>query len=316
MRRSMIAVSLTGLTAVAAVTFGLYWLKLHPRPLSQEALHAKLSQPLPPPEGPLAVYHLGHSLVGREMPKMLAQIAGHDHASQLGWGSALKAHWDGTLNGFETENAHPNFRPAAEAIDSGAYPVLVMTEMVELKDAIRHFKSPHYLRLWAKRARAARPDIRLYLYETWHNREDPQHWEQRIRDDLPKLWEGVLLAGAMADPATGPIYVIPGGQVMAAAARAIDAGEVPHLQEASTLFARHPDGQPDTIHFSGIGAYLMALTHYAVIYQKDPSTVAHDLPPELSEATAHALQKITWQVVRQSPHTGFSKTDHSHAPKG
>ena len=46
--------------------------------------------PLPPPADPLATYHLGHSLVGRDMPAMLAQMAGHDHASQLGWGASLR----------------------------------------------------------------------------------------------------------------------------------------------------------------------------------------------------------------------------------
>ena len=47
------------------------------------------------PKGPLRVYHLGHSLVGRDMPAMLAQMAGqgHDYALQLGWGAALSEHW-------------------------------------------------------------------------------------------------------------------------------------------------------------------------------------------------------------------------------
>ena len=53
------------------------------------------SNPLPHPKGPMRVFHLGHSLVGRDMPAMLAQLApkGHAYESQLGWGTTLKAHW-------------------------------------------------------------------------------------------------------------------------------------------------------------------------------------------------------------------------------
>lgn len=65
-----------------------------PKALSTEQLSALYATPLPQPSGPMSVFHLGHSLVGRDMPAMLAQLAGHDHASQLGWGTPLKAHWE------------------------------------------------------------------------------------------------------------------------------------------------------------------------------------------------------------------------------
>ncbi len=57
-----------------------------PDALSLQDLATLYETPLPAPEGPLTVFHLGHSLVGRDMPAMLAQLAGHgSHASQLGW---------------------------------------------------------------------------------------------------------------------------------------------------------------------------------------------------------------------------------------
>ncbi len=90
-----------------------YWSK--PRPPGAETIAAAYATPLPPPEGPLSVYHLGHSLVGRDMPAMLAQLggAGHDYALQLGWGTSLKEHWepDQPINGFETENDTPHSAP-------------------------------------------------------------------------------------------------------------------------------------------------------------------------------------------------------------
>lgn len=300
MRKGMLAL------VVAAVAGGLWWWQQGrmARPLTPEVLAARLAVPVAAPLGPVAVYHLGHSLVGRDMPVMLAQMAGHDHASQLGWGSSLKDHWTGDVAGFDTENAHANHRPAGAALDSGDYPVVVLTEMVEIRDAIRYHDSARHLALWAARARAARPDVRLYLYETWHNTDDPEGWLQRIDSDGARYWHGDLLAGAMAQPGVGEIYIIPGGPVLAAVVRATEAGAVPGLTSRDDLFARDVSGAVDTIHVNETGAYLMALTHYAVIYQRSPEGLPHTLTsadgsqgPVLSAETAQALQRIVWQVV-------------------
>ena len=309
MRKGMLAL------VVAAVAGGVWWWQQGrlAKSLAPDVLAARLAMPLPAPVGPMPVYHLGHSLVGRDMPAMLAQMAGHDHASQLGWGSSLRDHWRGEVAGFDTENAHPAHRPAGAALDSGAYPVVVLTEMVEIRDAIRYHDSVRHLAFWAQRARKARPDVRLYLYETWHRLDDAEGWLNRIDADSARYWQGVLLAGAMAQDGVGEIYVIPGGPVMAAAARAIEAGEVPGLTRREGLFAKDDSGATDTIHFNDIGAYLMALTHYAVIYQRSPEGLPHDLTradggpiTPMSDQTALALQRIVWNVVSGYSLTGVS----------
>lgn len=281
-------------------------------PVPASAL-AAAQPPLSPPQGPLRVYHLGHSLVGRDMPAMLAQLAGHDHASQLGWGTPLRAHWEDRveITGFAAENAHPHHRPARAALASGDYDAVVLTEMVELRDAIRWHASPHYLAAWARAARQGNPDARLYLYETWHRLDDPAGWLDRIAADLPTLWQGEVLQGALAWDAP-PIHLIPGGQALAAAARAAEAGEVPGLARREEFFARNPDGSQDTIHLNALGHYLIALVHYAVLYHRSPEGLTSSLtradgtavtiPPE----TAAALQRIVWQAVRATPGTGVS----------
>ncbi|MFN3846448.1 MAG: hypothetical protein ACK4RZ_11615 [Paracoccaceae bacterium] len=309
MRKGMLAL------AVATVAGGLWWLQQSrpPKTLPPEVLAARLAVSLPIPSGPQATYHLGHSLVGRDMPAMLAQMAGHDHASQLGWGATLKGHWTGDVPGFSDENAHPHHRPAHEAADSGDYPVVVLTEMVEIRDAIRYFESPRYLALWAERFRKARPDARVYLYETWHRLDDPEGWLTRIDADGPRYWEGALLAGAMAYDSVGTIHVIPGGQVMAATVRAIEAGQVPGLTQRDDLFAKDATGATDSIHFNDLGAYLMALTHYAVIMHRSPVGLPHDLTradgspiTPVSADTAMALQRIVWDTVLSYGRSGVS----------
>ncbi|MEP1766210.1 MAG: hypothetical protein ABJJ53_06145 [Sulfitobacter sp.] len=269
------------------------------------------------PAQPLDVFHLGHSLVGRDMPAMLAQLApsGHDYASQLGWGAPLRAHWeaDVEIQGFEIENAHPNFQPARAALTSGRFDAVVMTEMVELRDAIKYHDSPAYLAHWAHLAQAARPDARLYLYETWHNTDDPAGWLARMDADFDGLWMQRLILPAAARSGH-PIYVVPGGQVLAAVVRQIEAqGGVGNVEGRDTLLARRPDGTVDTIHLSDLGAYLMALTHYATLYHRSPVGLplalfrADGTAADAPDAKAGALmQQTVWDVVRNTPYSGVA----------
>lgn len=295
--RFLLIVALLAGFAVAA------WWLARPKTLSAEDFAARYAEPLPS-QRPQAVYHLGHSLVGRDMPAMLAQLMGNRFNSQLGWGASLNQHWQGDVPGFEVENRPPAFRPAREAVQSGDYDAIVLTEMVELKDAIRYHDSARALADWARLARAARPDVRLYLYETWHRLDDPAGWEARIAADLPALWEGQLLRPAMADPAVGTIHVIPAGQVLAALVALIEAGDVPGLTRREDLFALNADGTTDTIHLNDLGAYVVALTHFATLAGESPEGLPHALQksdgtpaiaPDL--VAARIMQQVVWQVV-------------------
>jgi hypothetical protein len=290
--------------------------------LTQESLAELYKTPLSPPQKPLRVFHLGHSLVNRNMPVMLEQLAGdgHDHRSQLGWGATLKSHWEPNvpINGFEQENAHTRYQDAFEAVRSGQFDAVVLTEMVEIRDAIKYFDAPKYLRLWSREARTGRPDTRVYLYETWHRLDDPEGWLDRLDKDLGRYWEGVLLAKGLAHGDTGgPVHVIPAGQVMARLVRRLEqTGPLPGLKSGSDLFARNADGTQDNIHLNDLGNYLVALTHYAVLYQRNPVGLPFRLKradgtsadaPE--EATARAMQEVVWEVV-----TGYSKTGVAQSP--
>ncbi len=315
MRIKLIAASLAIVAAVGASAAYL----APPATLSDEAFAAAYASPLAPVEGPLTVYHLGHSLVGRDMPAMLAQLVpDHDYASQLGWGATMKSHWDGDVPGFKEENAHPWFEAAEQALMTGRFDALVVTEMVEIKDAIAYFDSGEYLARWARLARNANPDARVFLYETWHNLDDQAGWLERIDTDLGIYWEGTILRQAMAHDGVGTVYVVPGGQVMAAVAREIEAGRVPGLTRREDLFAIREDGTQDTIHPNDLGAYLIALTHYAVLYGKSPVGLPHALlradgtPARApSPEAARAMQEIVWRIV-----TGYGPSGVTPQPAG
>lgn len=273
--------------------------------------------PLSPPDGGLMVYHLGHSLVGKDMPHMLAQLApnGHGWNSQLGSGTSLKEHWEPNLpiRDFDSTNVAPVYRDAREAISSGDYDAVVLTEMVELRDAIRYFDGAKYFRRWADLARKSAPETRIYLYETWHHLNDPQGWEARIADDLHPLWLEKLTGADSRNTPDRPAYLIPAGQVMAAVAGAADAGEIAGLAGREDLFARNSQGGLDTIHINDLGAYVVALTHFSVLYQRSPLGLLHQLSRadgsaahSFSPQAAEQVQKLVWQAVLAQPRSGFT----------
>ena len=308
-----------GILCLAVAIAWIFWPKRGPSP---EAVARAYEAPLPAPDQGLQVYHLGHSLVGRDMPAMLTQLAqaggqdGHSHESQLGWGTSLREHYEPDLpiNGFEAENDHPRYRDAAEALGSGDYDAVILTEMVELRDAIRYHKSGRYLHLWAERAREGNPDVRVYLYETWHHLDDPEGWLLRLDRDLERYWMAELLHKDLAENPERPIHVIPAGQVMAAFVRRVEEkGAVGNVAAAADLFARRDDGSLDTIHVNDLGAYLVALTHYAVLYHSSPVGLPHRLsradgsPANMPDPdTARLMQEVVWDIVSGMPQTGVA----------
>ncbi|MFW8635523.1 hypothetical protein [Cribrihabitans pelagius] len=276
--------------------------------------------PLSPPDRPLTVFHLGHSLVGPDMPHMLAQLApeGHSYNSQLGSGTTLRAHWEPEeeILDFETANRPPAYRGGREAVGSGDYDALVLTEMVELRDALRYFGGAKYFRKWAALARQASPRTRIFLYETWHHLDDPAGWEARIAEDLERLWLGRLAGSDSRRNPRRPAYLIPGGQVLAAVTRAAGTGRIDGLASREDLFARTPAGELDTIHINDLGAYVVALTHYAVLYQRAPLGLPHRLSradgspaAAFSAPAAAAVQRIVWDTVRALPRTGLASPE-------
>ncbi len=55
-----------------------------PKALDSAAVDMLYATPLPPPSSPMRMFHLGHSLVGRDMPAMLQQL---DTSIYRLWGS-------------------------------------------------------------------------------------------------------------------------------------------------------------------------------------------------------------------------------------
>ncbi len=263
------------------------------------------TSPRPPVKTPRRVFHLGHSLVGRDMPYMVAQMAGgdHDYSFQLGWGTSLSEHLAGPekIKGFEEENASSHFKPLSEAVADPDLDALVFTEMISLEAAIRYHKSPEAAAELTRRALTANPEMELLLYETWHPLDEGD-WLARIPEAWETLWQPFLLAPAIRT-AKAPVRVVPAGTALARLAAKIEStpGGLGGITGRADFFT-------DDIHLNDLGAYMVALTHYAVIYRQSPVGLPHQLlradetpaqapSPELAEV----MQQIVWDTVRSSP---------------
>lgn len=288
--------------------------------LTSEQIDKLYAVPLAKPTKPLTLYHLGHSLVGRDMPAMLKQLAGdgHDYRTQLGWGTSLRDHINPefAINGFEEENNHPFYQDYSEAIKSKTFDAFVFTEMVDIQDAIKYFDSANYITQLIQQIQQHSPDTNMYLYESWYELTDPKGWVNRLDEDLEKYWLGGLLDKALAKLETpAPVYVIPVGQVLSAFFKAVgQRGGVEGISQPEDIFARTDTGELDPIHMNDVGMYLVALVHYAVLYQESPEGKPFRLlkatgEPAVapSQEAAELMQTITWQVVSQFQRSGMAQ---------
>ena len=109
--------------------------------------------------------------------------------------------------------------------------------------------------------------------------------------------------------------MIPAGQVFARFVRALAArGGVDGLAGPADLFARDAEGEQDPIHLDDLGAYLVALTHYAVLYGRSPVGLPHRLrradgsaATAPGPAAARLMQETVWEVVTGYPKTGVAQ---------
>lgn len=251
----------------------------------------------------LKILFVGHSLIGTEAPAMAGAVArslgiAWSHDVQLTDGGSLEMNWNhpGNASGVN----------AADALDTGEYDVVVLTEAVILDDHLRWSDSSGYADLYYRRALASREDIRMLFFEGWHDREYPRtrygissepDWRGWIDDDLGK-WESIVDGTSMHER----VNIIPGGQAMAQLSDALDRGEVPGDLTLDAFFA-------DTVHLSPLGSYYLALVHVAAIARRSPVGATNRVPSlegegyEVPAEVAEVLQQIAWRVVR-----GYSRS--------
>jgi hypothetical protein len=266
-----------------------------------------------------AVFFFGHSLVDQDMPLMVGSLATarsktYSAKGQLGWGTALDAHWSwngewsGAPLGFEDENKGRSFfaGEGKAQLARGVYDVMVMTESNGHTHGNGDSTVDYATRL-VRHARMAKADTRVFLYSSWLDRSEfgsLSEWQTRTEADVA-WWERV--ADRVNAAVDGPdIRVIPGAAILAKVTRAVAEGKITGLA-VDDLF--RPD---DGVHVNDLGFYVIALAHYAAIFRDTPvglpvATQTEDGPAEtLSAAAAASIQRIVWDYLQGYPRAGIA----------
>ncbi|MCF8483678.1 MAG: hypothetical protein K9G71_00605 [Rhodobacteraceae bacterium] len=249
------------------------------------------------------ILFVGHSLIGTDLPDLveggMRQMREPATVSaQIINGAPLK---------FNFENSQ-----GAQGVDGkvelakGQTDVLILTEAIPLATQIQWNDTAGQIAAYAALARGANPDVRVFVYETWHSRTSGPGtviegddgaglpWRDRLTADLSQ-WESVVRDGARLSDTQ--VSLIPGGQAMALLSESVAEGKVPGVTSMDTFFS-------DDIHLSAKGTYYMALVHLAAITGKSPE----GLPAQLTrrwksreavvpDDLARVLQRLAWQAV-------------------
>lgn len=269
----------------------------------------------PPPVGVVAPRSLdlrvilsGHSLtdpMGQALPRLVQAAGGRGGEIALSTipGAPMDWRWN--------HRTHP---PDARE-DIAGFDVMVQTERVSLSGTRRWHNSDDEALRWARHGwehGAGGQGAEVLLYATWvsldtgpgfdtHGDDDRNlPWRERLDREFAG-WEEIMAHVNANRPDDAPeMRMIPATLVMAAVHDAIEDASAPDgLNDIRQLFT-------DDIHLSPLGAWLVALTHYAVIYARDPRGLPGpqgDAPSGLTEW----VQALVWDVVTGYPGTGVAR---------
>ena len=249
------------------------------------------------------ILFVGHSLVGPDLPPLVeAALRAQGNVvrieSQVINGASLAFNWD---HGAEAEGVD-----ARAELALGQTIALIVTEAQPLAAHLQWSDTAGRVAAYAALATEQRPDVTVYLYETWPSLDsapgrvvenDPDAgipWRERLTRDLA-LWQGVV---ADASAKGTPVVLIPAGQAMGLLSDEIDAGRVPGLTSIRDMFT-------DDIHPNGRGRYFLAILHAAAISGQSPE----GLPAKLTRSwqsrdamipddLAPVLQRLAWAALQ------------------
>ncbi len=250
------------------------------------------------------VFYLGHSLINFEIPNIVQKLSEASNTKlhsqrNIGNGANLSWHWTQRHTGqgdrWDTTLANQEFDQ------------FILTEAIALKAHLKWSNTYGYLDSLYNYAAKKSPNIKLFVYETWHcinsgtstkcMYDDDSHipWVERLTLDLP-LWEGIAEHLNKRKPNTA--FLVPGGQGILRLHNAIQEGRLPGFTSSRQLFS-------DDIHLTNIGNYFIACIMYSVIHKKSPEGLPNRLatqwgvPYEVFPTPAQALelQKIAWETI-------------------
>lgn len=199
--------------------------------------------------------------------------------------------------------------------DIAKYDVLVITERVALSTTMPWHNTLDEALKWTEHAwtKGNRgKGAETILYASWVSLEtgpgtplndsDPDN-QMPWRDRLIKEYDDWLKIQAFVNanlPQGAPkMRMIPGPLLMARINDDLAKGEVPGLRDIKPFFR-------DDIHVSDLGAYAVALLHFAVIYERDPRGLPRIQGAPSSAKLDAYLRETVWTIVTSHAETGVA----------
>ncbi len=266
----------------------------------------------------IKAFYVGHSL-SDQIPDMVLSLShadnsvNFDYAYQSIPGAPLRWSWQ-VKDRNDYDPLPPYLYPftnVTHGLRSGKIDHLVLTESVPRQNnhdwGIREtyvFADSFY-----RYATQFNPNIKVWIYEVWHciNSGTPTRcpydvnsspWRQRLTDDLP-MWESVPKFLNDKYKPNKEVCLIPAGQGLARLTDAINSGTIPGINNINQLFS-------DDIHLTDQGKYFVACIHFALLHQKSPIGLPHQLKNQWggnfgapTPAQARRFQEIAWETVLQ-----------------
>jgi hypothetical protein len=260
------------------------------------------------------VLHIGHSLMEKEMPQWVKNLADeaeipHSYSYQLIIGSPLTYQWDIGEFDEEMQKGQKGRQgvSARASLATGKFDALVMCDATPV---LTHLKwgslesAPKFYEL----ALRSNPKTRVYLYHFWPHLNAPDY-NAAFAEEL-KAYETIADTMAQKHAAEfpeGKVHIVPAGAAIVELKRRIEAGQVPGINGIRDIYH-------DDIHLTKTGMYLVALVHFATLYGKDPTGLSAQMKDEwgnvtvnLPPATAKIFQEIAWKAVTDYERSGVTE---------
>jgi len=145
------------------------------------------------------------------------------------------------------------------------------------------------------------------LWTTWTNLDNSNGpWRQMLDTQGAEFEKMQDYANANKPLAAPNVYIIPGHKMMARLYDDIQQNSVPGITNINQFFS-------DNIHTNSLGSYMIAMMHYACVFNQSPVGLSNNLlsnPPAGFQAPTSALatylQNMIWEVVTTYPRTGIT----------
>jgi hypothetical protein len=220
------------------------------------------------PRSSATVYWVGHSLLETKAetntgPIDIMSLVGafarskgleYEMQDHTLWGASLSALWRGRPHSYERDASSMVERRQRFEAEAKNFDTLVLTEAIPLGPVLKNEYSAYYLRLFYCAIKAANPNARVYLYQTWVNLQEGDAnalsrsasgvewrtemstqragWEwladaaRKPKVTMPswhsRLWPAKTDMGCQSDD---PIFMVPVGQAMIALADLLESLE-------------------------------------------------------------------------------------------